>query len=132
MHTTVAGYDVAGRRHAHLGHHVIPMHVVEVLVIQTPDLVLLLGAQVAPGDPVDDEQQDTTDDETPRGAGRRRSELVAHLDPVVFPPSAGVGGAGHPIQGWNPRCREEAGQDVPDKTTYSVNREDIQSLVNAD
>lgn len=93
----MAGHDLTGRRHAHLGHHVIPMHVVEVLVIQTLDLVLLLGTQVAPGDAVDDEQQDTADDETPRGTGRRRRELVAHLDPVVFPPSAGVGGAGHSI-----------------------------------
>lgn len=107
MDTTMRGDDMAARR-THLHHQIIPMHIVQVLEIQTLNLVLFLDAQMAPRDLIDHKQQDTADDETPRGTGCCCGELVPQLDPVVLPPAAGVCSAGGAVESGNPGRREEA------------------------
>lgn len=108
------------------------MHIIQVLEIQTLDLVFFRDAQMAARDAVDDEEQNTADDKTPRGTRRRRRQLVAHLDPVVFPPATSVRGARHSVKSRYPRGGEEAGEDIADKAADSVKREDVETFVDAD
>ncbi len=87
---------------------------------------------MTPRNPINDKQQDTTDDETPRCAGRRRGELIGQLDPVVLPPAAGVCGAGDAVERGNPAGGEEAGQDVADEAADAVDGEDVEALIDGD
>lgn len=109
-----------------------PVRITQILKIQPQVLVLLLDAQMAPGNLVDDEQQDTADDKTPSGTGCCRGELIAELDPVVFPPAAGVSGAGDTIESRDPGGSEETGEEVADKAANTVDGEDIEAFIDRD
>ena len=93
---------------------ILLVEVMEILIIEPPNLVLLLDPQVQPRDLIDNEQQDTRDDERPSGAGAGGSELEAQLFPVVVPPAAGVGVAADAVEGGDPLGGEEAGEQVAD------------------
>jgi len=82
------------------------------------------------GDLVDDEQQDARDDEGPGGARGCSRKLVTHLDPVARPPATGIAVV-DTVHGWDVWSSEEAGENVADESTDTVDGEDVETFVNA-
>ena len=135
MIARLEGNAIEGRRRAPPARaelHALGFRVVEVLVVEASDLVLFFYTQVQAGDPVDDEQQDTGDDEGPNGAGQSCGELQPHLLPVPVPPAPLVRVAADAVERRHPVGREDARQDVAHHAPHAVDREDVEPLVDRD
>lgn len=111
-------------------HPILLIHIMEVLEVQTSQLVILCCSDVAAWDLVDDEEQDDGDDERPDRACACRSKLIAHLFPIPVPPTAFVRIV-HAVHCWHVIGSKETSQDVANETADSVNSEDVEAFVDS-
>lgn len=115
-------------QHHHLA---IGIRFMQILAIQSAELILLARPDMQARDLIDNKQQDDADDEAPQRARACRGELVAHLLPVVVPPAALVG-VEDAVEGGDEFCGEEARHDVADEAADAVDGEDVEPVVGAD
>ena len=102
----------------------------EVLVIQTPQLIVLSGSYMAAGNLIDDKEQDDGDNERPSCTCACRCKLVAHLLPVPIPPAPFIRVVDS-VHSWYVVGSEESSQDVTNEAADAVDGEDVKTLIDA-
>ena len=128
--------DVGGRDHALVSTvvaiRVLKVNILEVLVIETADLVLLAGTNVAAGDLIDDEEQDARDYKGPDRTGGGAGKLQTELTEVAVPPTSLVCGARHAVKGRHELGSKETCEKVANKAADAVQGKDIKAVVDGE